>query len=200
MAKASWINVSPSSGSGNATVNVSSVSPHTGRLARTTVLTWKAANVTNVERTVSQAGKPEYVDIEDALAVDKIGRNATITGVSNSAVLTFSLGEGDLEISLPEVYTANSISTSNGVAISGDPGASAAYNFSIAVKVPINTDIRAKTRQLIVTNEAGDSDICLITSAAGDAYVNVQSGTIELDHLGTAVPWTVQSNTSWTIE
>lgn len=200
MAKASWINVSPSSGSGNATVNVSSVSPHTGRLARTTVLTWKAANVTNVERTVSQAGKPEYVDIEDALAVDKIGRNATITGVSNSAVLTFSLGEGDLEITLPEVYTANSISTSNGVAISGDPGASAAYNFSIAVKVPINTDIRAKTRQLIVTNEAGDSDICLITSAAGDAYVNVQSGTIELDHLGTAVPWTVQSNTSWTIE
>ena len=200
MAKASWINVSPSSGSGNATVNVSSVSPHTGRLARTTVLTWKAANVTNVERTVSQAGKPEYVDIEDALAVDKIGRNATITGVSNSAVLTFSLGEGDLEITLPEVYTANSISTSNGVAISGDPGASAAYNFSIAVKVPINTDIKAKTRQLIVTNEAGDSDICLITSAAGDAYVNVQSGVIELDHLGTAVPWTVQSNTSWTIE
>lgn len=200
MAKASWINVNPSSGSGNATVNVSSVSPHTGRLARTTVLTWKAANVTNVERTVSQAGKPEYVDIEDALAVDKIGRNATITGVSNSAVLTFSLGEGDLEITLPEVYTANSISTSNGVAISGDPGASAAYNFSIAVKVPINTDTKAKTRQLIVTNEAGDSDICLITSAAGDAYVTVQSGIIELDHLGTAVPWTVQSNTSWTIE
>ena len=200
MAKASWINVSPSSGSGNATVNVSSVSPHTGRLARTTVLTWKAANVTNVERTVSQAGKPEYVDIEDALAVDKIGRNATITGVSNSAVLTFSLGEGDLEITLPEVYTANSISTSNGVAISGDPGASAAYNFSIAVKVPVNTDTKAKTRQLIVTNEAGDSDICLITSAAGDAYVTVQSGIIELDHLGTAVPWTVQSNTSWTIE
>lgn len=200
MAKASWINVNPSSGSGNATVNVSSVSPHTGRLARTTVLTWKAANVTNVERTVSQAGKPEYVDIEDALAVDKVGRNATITGVSNSAVLTFSLGEGDLEITLPEVYTANSVSTSNGVAISGDPGASAAYNFSIAVKVPINTDTKAKTRQLIVTNEAGDSDICLITSAAGDAYVTVQSGIIELDHLGTAVPWTVQSNTSWTIE
>lgn len=200
MAKASWINVSPSSGSGNATVNVSSVSPHTGRLARTTVLTWKAANVTNVERTVSQAGKPEYVDIEDALAVDKVGRNATITGVSNSAALTFSLGEGDLEITLPEVYTANSISTSNGAAISGDPGASAAYNFSIAVKVPVNTDTKAKTRQLIVTNEAGDSDICLITSAAGDAYVTVQSGIIELDHLGTAVPWTVQSNTSWTIE
>lgn len=200
MAKASWINVNPSSGSGNATVNVSSVSPHTGRLARTTVLTWKAANVTNVERTISQAGKPEYVDIEDALSVDKLGKNATITGVSNSAVLTFSLGDGDLEITLPEVYTANSVSTSNGVAISGDPGASAAYNFSIAVKVPVNTETKTKTRQLIVTNEAGDSDICLITSAAGDAYVTVQSGIIELDHLGTAVPWTVQSNTSWTIE
>lgn len=200
MAKASWINVSPTQGSGDATVNVSSISPHTGRLARTTILTWKAANVSKIERTVSQAGKPEYVDIEDALAVDKIGRNATITGVSNSAVLTFSLGDGDLEITLPDTYTANSVSTANGTAITGDPGASAAYNFSIAIKVPANTEIKAKTRQLIVSDEAGNTDICLITSAAGDAYVNVQSGIIELDYQGTAVPWTVQSNTSWTIE
>lgn len=200
MAKASWINVDPAQGSGDATVNVSSISPHTGRLARTTILTWKAANVSKIERTVSQAGKPEYVDIEDALAVDKIGRNATITGVSNSAVLTFSLGDGDLEITLPDTYTANSVSTANGTAITGDPGASAAYNFSIAIKVPANTEIKAKTRQLIVSDEAGNTDICLITSAAGDAYVNVQSGIIELDYQGTAVPWTVQSNTSWTIE
>ena len=53
---------------------------------------------------------------------------------------------------------------------------------------------------IIVTDEAGNRDVCTLTSAAGDAYVTVQSGTIELDYKGTAVPWTVQSNTSWTIE
>lgn len=201
MAKANWVKVNPSQGSGDATVNVSSTSEHTGRKARTTTLTWKAANVADVVRNVSQAGKPEYVDIDDAASADKGGKVVTISGVSNSAKLTFSFGTGDLtNISLPNTYIANSVSTSNGSAISGDPGASAEYNFSISITVPANNDTTAKTRQIIVTDEAGNRDVCTLTSAAGDAYVTVQSGTIELDYKGTAVPWTVQSNTSWTIE
>ena len=201
MAKANWVNVNPSQGSGNATVNVSSTAEHTGRKARTTTLTWKAANVADVVRNVSQAGKTEYVDIADAATADKAGKVVTIIGVSNSAKLTFSLGTGDLtEITLPSTYTANSVNTSNGAAISGDPGALAEYNFSISITVPANDDITAKTRQIIVEDEAGNRDVCTLTSAAGDAYVTVQEGTIELDHLGTPVPWTVESNTSWTIE
>ena len=201
MAKANWVKVNPASGSGNATVNVSSASEHTGRKARTSTLTWKAANVQDVVRNVSQAGKPEYVDIADAASADKAGKVVTISGVSNSAKLTFSFGTGDLtNITLPNTYTANSVSTSNGAAISGDPGALAEYNFSITINVPANNDITAKSRQIIVTDEAGNRDVCTLTSAAGDAYVTVQSGTIELDYLGTPVPWTVESNTSWTVE
>lgn len=201
MAKANWVKVTPASGSGDATVNVSSTAEHTGRKARTSVLTWKAANVADVARTVSQAGKPEYVDIADAASADKAGKVVTITGVSNSAKLTFSLGTGNLtNITLPSTYTANSISTSNGAAISGDPGANAEYNFSITISVPANNEIVAKTRQVIVEDEAGNRDVCTLTSAAGDAYVTVQSGTIELDYKGTAVPWSVESNTAWTIE
>lgn len=201
MAKANWLKVNPSQGSGNATVNVSSTAEHTGRKARTTTLTWKAANVQNVVRNVSQAGKPEYVDIEDAASADKGGKVVTISGVSNSAKLTFSFGTGNLtDITLPSTYMANSVSTNNGAAISGDPGASAEYNFSISITVPANNDITAKTMQIIVENEAGQRDVCTLTSAAGDAYVTVQEGTIELDYLGTPVPWTVESNTSWSIE
>lgn len=201
MAKANWVKVNPSQGSGNATVNVSSTAEHTGRNARTTTLTWKAANVANIVRQVSQAGKPEYVDIDDAASADKTGKVVTISGVSNSAKLTFSLGSGDLtDITLPNTYMANSVSTNNGAAISGDPGASAEYIFSISITVPANNDITAKTRQIIVENEAGNRDVCTLTSAAGDAYVTVQEGTIELDYLGTAVPVTVESNTTWTIE
>ena len=201
MAKANWLKVNPSQGSGDATVNVSSTTEHTGRKARTTTLTWKAANVADVVRNVSQAGKPEYVDIADSAAADKGGKVVTISGVSNSAKLTFSLGTGDLtEITLPSTYTANSVNTSNGTAISGDPGALAEYNFSISITVPANDDITAKSRQIIVEDEAGNRDVCTLTSAAGDAYVTVQEGTIELDYLGTPVPWTVESNTSWTIE
>lgn len=200
MAKANWVKVNPSQGSGNATVNVSSNSEHTGRVARTTILTWKAANVADVKRTVNQAGKPEYVDIDDSASADKLGKTVTISGISNSAKLTFTLGSGDLDISLPASYTANSLATNNGAAISGDPGASAAYNFAISIIVPANTSTGTLTRQIIVTDEAGHQDVCTLTSAAGDAYVTVAEGDIELDYLGTPVAVAVESNTTWTIE
>lgn len=201
MAKANWLKVNPSGGSGDATVNVSSTAAHTGRNARTSTLTWKAANVENIVRNVTQAGKPEFVEFPDSASADKAGKVVTISGTSNSAKLTFSFGSGDLtDIALPDTYKANSISTDNGVAISGDPGATAEYTFSISITVPANNEIVAKTRQIIVEDEAGNRDVCTLTSAAGDAYIVVQEGTIELDYLGTPVPWTVESNTTWSIE
>lgn len=200
MAKASWLNVSPTSGSGNGSVAVSTASEYTGRNARQTILTWKAANVADVQRTVNQAGKPEYVDIADAASAEKAGKVVTISGMSNSAKLTFRLGFGDLDISLPESYLANSVRTANGAAISGDPGASAAYNFSIAINVPANETIAAKTRQIVVTDEAGNTDTCLLTLSAGNPYVTVAEGTIDLTYQGTAVNVAVESNTNWTVE
>lgn len=200
MAKANWLNVTPQSGSGNGNVSVSSKSEHTGRIARTTTLTWKAANVADVVRTVNQAGKPEYVDIADAASADKVGKVVTISGVSNSAKLAFTLGTGNLEITLPTTYTANSVSTNNGAAIAGDPGANAEYNFSISINVPANNNIESKSRQIIVTDEGGHQDVCTLTSAAGDAYITIAEGNIELDYLGTAVNVAVESNTTWTVE
>lgn len=200
MAKASWLKATPSSGSGNATVNVSSAAEHTGRVARSSVLTFKAANVDDVVRTVNQAGKPEYVDIADSATSPKEGKVVTISGVSNSTKLTFSLGTGDLQVSLPAQYTANSLSTSNGAAISGDPGAAAVYNFSIAITVPTNEGLTSLTRQIIVTDEGGHQDVCLLTLAAGDAYLRVDLDVIELDYLGSPVAVSVESNTNWTVE
>lgn len=200
MAKANWVKVSPSSGSGDATVNVSSTAAHTGRNARTSTLTWKAANVQDVVRNVSQAGKPEFVDIADAASSEKTGKVVTISGVSNSAKLTFSLGTGSLQISLPSSYTANSVTTTNGAAISGDPGAAAEYNFSISINVPANEGITALSRQIIVSDGAGHQDVCTLTLAAGDPYITIASGTIELDYQGTAVAVAVESNTTWTVE
>lgn len=97
-------------------------------------------------------------------------------------------------------YMANSLTTVNGENISGDPGASAEYPFSISISVPANTSTSTMSRQIIVTDEAGHQDVCTLTSAAGDAYLNVQLGDIELDYKGTAVNVTVESNTSWTVE
>lgn len=199
MAKANWVNVDPSQGSGNATINVSSPTAHTGRNVRTTVLTITAANVDAKTVTVTQQGKPAYVDAQDTATAAKGGQNVTISGKANSAKLTFTLGTGTLDISLPSNYTAGGVSTKNGNAISGDPGASAEYDFSITISVPVNTSTGTLTRQIIVTDENGKTDTCLLTQTAGDATLTVSKTAIELKYTGEAVSFDITSNTSWII-
>lgn len=199
MAKANWVVVNPSSGNGNKTVNVSSSAEHTGRNARSTTLTITAANVEAKTVTVNQQGKPAYVDSQDSATAQKGGQNVTISGKANSAKLTFSLGTGSLNVTLPTSYTAGGVSTNNGVEIVGDPGATAEYDWSIVLTVPENTTISELTKQIIVTDEGGNSDTCLLTQAAGNAYLTVSKTSIDLTYQGTAVSFSVESNTSWTI-
>jgi len=199
MVKASWAVVNPSSGSGNKTVNVSSSSEHTGRSARTTTLTITAANVDAKTVTVTQSGKPVYTDVQDSASAAKSGQNVTIRGKANSQKLTFSLGSGTLAVELPSSYTAGGVSTNNGTNITGDPGATAEYDFSIVINVPENETIEELTRQIIVTDEGGNSDTCLLTQAVGDATLSVSKTSIELDYTGAAVSFDITSNTSWTI-
>ena len=207
MAHASWLTKSKSSGSGNDTVSVGAGSNNTGRNARSTTLTFKATGVSDVERTVMQSGKPEFVTIDSTKSVSKNGvQTLTISGTSNSTKLTFSLASGGtLVLTLPSSYTANSVSTNNGAAITGDPGASAEYAFSISFSdIGENTSIGAKTAQLIVTDNAGNEATCTITQAAGDATLSVSPASVTLDWNanteGTSASFTVTSNTNWSVE
>ena len=207
MAYASWLNPSKTSGNGNDTVNVGANSDNTGRNARSTNMTFKAANVADVVRQVTQAGKPEFVTIESAKSVVKGGvATLTITGTSNSSKLTFSLASGGtLPVTLPSSYTANSVSTNNGAAISGDPGASAEFPFSIAfTNIGANPTISERSVQLIVTDNAGNTATCLITQAAGDPVLEVSPESVQLDWNAStqsgSASFSVTSNTNWTVE
>lgn len=207
MAYASWLVPSKTSGSGNDTVNVTAGSNNTGRNARSTNMTFKAANCEDVVRQVIQAGKPEFVTIQSAAAVSKDGvATLTIEGTTNSSKLTFSLASGGtLVLTLPETYLANSLTTNNGAAITGDPGATQEFPFSIQfTNIPKNTVITEKTVQLIATDNAGHTATCLITQAAGDPVLEVSPATVQIDwnafSESTSASFTVTSNTNWTIE
>jgi hypothetical protein len=91
------------------------------------------------------------------------------------------------------------VSTNNGSNISGDPGATAEYDWSIVVNVPANTGTSELTRQIIVTDENGKTDTCLLTQTAGDATLTVSKTSIELAYTGEAVSFNITSNTSWRI-
>lgn len=200
MAYSSWLTPSKTSGSGNDTVNVSANANNTGRNSRSTTITFSAANCEDVTRTVVQAGKAETTVIQTTATATKAGGTVTITGTSNSSKLTFSLGTGDLSITLPTKYTAAGVLTNNGAEISGDPGASQEFSFSIAFTVGENTTISSKSKQIVVTDNAGNAATCTLTQAAGDAYLTVTPTSVE-------IPWdasesksfTVSSNTNWTV-
>jgi len=90
-----------------------------------------------------------------------------------------------------------------GSAITGDPGATQQYTFSITFSnIAENTTISSKTSQLTVTPNSGSSDavVCAITQAAGDAYLTISPTTITIPAAGTpAQSVSVSSNTNWTI-
>lgn len=206
MAYSAWLVPSKVQGSGNDTVNVTAGSDNTGRNARSTNMTFKAANCPDVVRQVTQAGKPEFVTMQATASVDKTGGTLTISGTTNSSKLTFSLASGGtLVLTLPATYNANSVATLNGAAISGDPGATQEFPFSIQFTgIGTNPDITAKTCQLIVTDDAGNTATCTITQSSGDATLEVSPASVQLDWdaytQSTSASFAVTSNTNWTIE
>lgn len=200
MAYASWVTPDKVSGNGNDSVAWTG-SAHTGRSSRTTTATFAASGVESKTLTIIQAGKTEFVSIDATAAVDKTGGTLTIHGTSNSSKLTFSLtGANNIGLVLPASYTAASITTNNGAAITGDPGAAQQYAFEITFTgIDENTSISSLTSQLTVKTNNNQSAVCDITQAAGDAYLTISPTTINLTAAGTAVSVAVSSNTSWTI-
>lgn len=204
MAYASWANPNKTSGNGNDTVSWSA-SAHTGREARQTTATFAASGVESKTLTIIQSGKTEFVSFDSATAaVDKTGGTLTITGTSNSSKLTFALtGTNGIGLTLPSSYKVNSANTNNGTAISGDPGATQQFTFTITFSdIAENTTISSKTSQLTVTPNSGSSAAvtCNITQAAGDAYLTISPNTITIPAAGTpAQSVTVSSNTNWNI-
>ena len=200
MAYASWVTPNKTSGNGNDTVAWTG-SAHTGRSSRQTTATFSASGVESKVLTIIQAGAAEFVAMDDTAAVSKTGGTLTISGTSNSSKLTFSLtGTNGIGLVLPTKYTAASVQTNNGAAITGDPGAAQQYAFSITFTgIEENTSVAALVSQLTVTTNGGQTDTCEITQAAGDAYLTISPTTINLTAAGTAVNVSVSSNTSWTI-
>ena len=200
MAYASWVTPNKVSGSGNDTVSWTG-SPHTGRVFRECNAIFSASGVESKTLHIIQSPKPEFVDMDDTATVAKTGGTVTVSGTSNSSKLTFSLtGTDNIGLTLPSTYTAAGVSTSNGAAISNDPGASSQFNFSITFSnIGANSGVSALTAQLTVTDNAGNTDTCTITQAAGDATLSISPTEITIPAAGTAQSVTVTSNTSWSI-
>ena len=159
--------LTPKTGTGNAKVSIS-CSERTGRVDTSPVTFTAKMNGFSVSKSVSvvQKGKPEFVTVNNsAVAVDKKGETVTITGVSNTSKLSFSCPDNEVTFSS---YTANGAPATNGVAIAGDPGASAQFAFSIPVTISANTTASSKRYTMTVTTESEEVATVVFTQIASD--------------------------------
>ena len=206
-----WLTVTPDSGSGNGSLDVS-VSSYSGRESKQ--MSFRVGGTGGGEGTVqvTQEGLSEFVTFASGTAeIGKEGGTLQLSGTSNSTALTFSIAKGgSLVLTAPPTYKVLEQNVNNGEAVPDDPGASASYGWTIEFTVPENTTTGSLTCTVEVSDagsSAAGSNIhsCVVTQAAGDAYVYVgamNQGSVSITLPAEGGNDTVQvfSNTDWTVE
>ena len=196
--------VSPSTGSGDTTLQVKAETVNRGnrvvQLARFEV---EGTGVTMKQQFVaSHLPAAEFIEFDNKNpAVDKGGGTITLTGKSNSQKITFSKGTGNIiGANIAAIkFTANGVEATSGIAISGDPGAKAKYNFSLTLTAAENETIEARTQQIIATANGGQKATATLTQTAGDPFIEVAPTEIDVPQDGSVVQVTVDTNTTFTV-
>lgn len=201
----SWV---PKTGTGNAKIEINSVSPYTGRVDRSTKIPGKIVGKTNaVTVTVLEKAADEFIT-PDALTINAVKDGGTIhvTGKSNSKLLTFTW-KTNFGITNVTAFKVNSSTTAaSGTAIIGDPGATGEYTYDATIVVPKNETIEVRSATLEIKGEGSTVlETITIIQALGDSYLYLNSqgtttATVIIPKGGGEQTLNVLSNDKWTFE
>lgn len=202
--KQNGVVVSPSTGSGDTTLQVKAETVNRGnRVVQHATFEVEGAGVAAKKQFVANhLPAAEFIQFDNPKpAVDKGGGTITLTGKSNSTMITFSKGTGlIISANITAIkFTANGVSATSGTAISGDPGAKAKYNFSLTLTAAANETIQARTQQIVATASGGQKATATLSQTAGDPFIEVAPTQIDVPQDGSAVQVTVDTNTTFTV-
>ena len=200
--------LSPNTGTGDTQLTLKAESANVGnRKIVKSVFTITAPGVSpNKTITANLAAAPEFITLEQAgtgVIVPATAGKVTITGVSNSPKLEFGVESGDIveEDLGDKQFTADgSITATNGVAITGDPGADHKYEFSIEINYVLNDTVGTRTQVFTIQGSSESVKHTLtITQNAGAARLEVSPAEITVPQDGSAVNVQVTTNTTFTV-
>lgn len=202
--KQNGIVVSPSTGSGDTTLQVKAEIANRGnRVIQIATFEVEGAGVVDKKQFVANhLPADEFIEFDNKKpAVDKGGGTITLTGKSNSQKITFSKGTGDIiGANIAAIkFVANGSEATSGTDISGDPGAKAKYSFSLTLTAAENETIQSRTQQIIATAKGGQKSTATLAQTAGDPFIEVAPTKIDVPQDGSAVQVTVDTNTSFTV-
>ena len=182
MAKPKWITFGTTEGSMNGSSEITAAA-YTGRVAREGTITGTTAGGATDTTAVTQEGAAEVIifDSVENLTAAAVGQRVTISGKSNSAnlkVTTYKEPFGHIDGLTYELAIAGvkeeSWDGSKNIAITGDPGASAMYDFTLTVIVPENKSTLRLVQEGLQLNNANESvysnSIMLIQEAGVQNY------------------------------
>lgn len=196
--------VSPSTGSGDTTLQVKAETVNRGnRLVQLAAFEVEGAGVAKKKQFVANhLPAEEFIMFDNnSPAVDKGGGTITLTGKSNSKNITFSKGIGAIigaDIKAIK-FTANGATATSGIDILGDPGAKAKYSFSLTLTAAGNETIEARTQQIIAKANGGQKATVTLKQTAGDPFIEVAPTQIDVPQDGSAAQVTVDTNTTFTV-
>lgn len=202
--KQNGVVVSPSTGSGDTTLQVKAETVNRGnRVVQVAKFEVEGAGVAVKKKFVANhLPASEFIEFDNKKpAVDKGGGTVTLTGKSNSQKITFSKGTGGIigaDIAAIK-FTANGAEATSGTAIPGDPGAKAKYNFSLTLTAAGNETIEARTQQIIATANGGQKATATLSQTAGDPFIEVAPTQVDVPQNGSAAQVTVDTNTTFTV-
>lgn len=202
--KKNGIVVNPSTGSGDTTLQVKAETANRGnRVAQTATFEVEGTGVAVKKQFVaSHLPADEFIEFDNKNpAVDKDGGTITLTGKSNSQMIAFSKGTGDIiDANIEAIkFIANGAAATSGTNISGDPGAKAKYSFSLTLTAAANETIEARTQQIIAKANGGQKATVTLNQTAGDPFIEVTPTSIDVPQDGSAVQVTVDTNTTFTV-
>lgn len=196
--------VSPSTGSGDTTLQVKAETVNRGnRVVQLATFEVEGAGVATKKQFVaSHLPADEFIEFDNNNpAVDKGGGTITLTGKSNSQKITFSKGTGVIiGANIAAIkFIANGVEATSGTAISGDPGAKAKYSFSLILTAAANETIKARTQQIIALANGGQKATATLNQTAGDPFIEVAPTKVDVPQDGSAVQVTVDTNTTFKV-
>lgn len=199
MAKPAWITASPTSGTGNGTSSITAPA-YTGRNQRTGTITVTTNSGQTATVAVTQSALAAFVTAGGNQSISATATAATVTFISNVQAFKVTPTGGASITSVKVNGTA--VTVSGGVYTpSGDPGGSAQYTVEIAVLVPANTTITAKTFtvKLEHSTTASISGTVTINQSAGSSSISVSQTSLTFAAGGETKTINITSNDSWTI-
>ena len=200
MAYDSWLTPTPLSGSGNGTIT-NTAQAHTGRVARTTIVTVSPSVGDAKTYTVNQTAAPEFITVSGTAFVGATDTQYTVSGQSNTTKINWTVSStGSLSPTAPSSYTANGASATNNTNIPGDPGASSQFNFSGVITFTANPTISTRTGTITLTAGAGGSGLVksiVFTQAAGASTLSITPTSATYAQAGEGKSVSVTTNSTW---